>query len=123
MNQLNTVIVEGNACRDAEVKKSPSGTVICKMSIAVNRYFKSGEGFENEVSYFDVDTFGKVAELCAEKCKKGVGVRVTGRLKQNRWQSEGVNRSQVVIIGDHVEFKPKAQGKNDTPPSVEDTDF
>ena len=122
MNPVNSVLVEGNLCRDAEIKKSPSGTSICKLSIAVNRYFKSGDGFENEVSYFDVDTFGKTAEICAEKCQKGVGVRITGRLKQNRWtDSDGKSRSQVVIIGDHVEFRKKSQGSENAP--TEDTDF
>jgi single-strand DNA-binding protein len=66
MNRLNLVILEGNACRDAEVKNTNSGALICKMSIASNRYYKSGEGLEKEVSFFDVDAFQEVAKLCGE---------------------------------------------------------
>jgi single-strand DNA-binding protein len=113
MNQLNSVLIEGNAVRDAELKYGNSGTAICKMSVAVNRYYKSGESFEKEVSFFDVDTFGKVAELCAEKCRKGDAVRIVGRLKQNRWNaSDGTVRSQVVIVAEHVEFGVKAKGQD-----------
>jgi single-strand DNA-binding protein len=118
MNQLNSVLIEGNAVRDAELKYASSGTAICKLSIAVNRYYKSGEGFEKETSFFDVDTFGKVAELCAGKCRKGDAIRVVGRLKQNCWNaSDGTARSHVVIVAEHVEFRPKAKGP-DAPPSA-----
>ena len=47
-----------------------------------------------------------MAEVCEEKCKKGHGIRVVGRLKQSRWQTaEGKTSSRVSIIAEHVEFK------------------
>jgi single-strand DNA-binding protein len=120
-------MIEGNATRDAELKYANSGTAICKLSVAVNRFYKSGDGFEKEVSFFDVDTFGKVAEICAEKCRKGNAVRITGRLKQNRWNaSDGTVRSQVIIVADHVEIRPKATGQDEqasAPPDTSDIPF
>jgi single-strand DNA-binding protein len=115
MNQQNLVILEGNACRDAEVKNTNSGSLIGKLSIAVNRYYKSGEGFEKEVSFFDVDCFNEVAKLCGEKVKKGDTIRVTGRLKQNRWQHNGQNRSVVLVVAERVEFGSKAKGGEGQP--------
>jgi len=122
MNQQNLVIIEANACRDAEIRSTGSGTTICKMSVASNRFYKSGEGFEKEVSYFDVDAFGEVAKLCGEKVKKGSEIRITGRLKQSRWEQEGQKRSAVIIVAERVEFsnKPKANS-NDVP--TDDTEF
>jgi single-strand DNA-binding protein len=121
MNQLNSVLIEGNATRDAELKYTNSGTAICKLSVAVNRYYKSGDGLEKEVSFFDVDTFGKLAERCAGKCRKGDAVRVVGRLKQNRWNaSDGTARSQVIIVAEHVEFRPKANGQDEQPSAPPD---
>jgi single-strand DNA-binding protein len=39
---------------------------------------------------------------------KGRGVRVVGRLKQERWQNaEGQAQSKVVIVAEHVEFRPE----------------
>jgi single-strand DNA-binding protein len=109
MNQLNIVVIEGNACRDAEIKYSNNSVPICKMSVAVNRYYKSGDGFEKEVSFFDVDAFSEVARLCGEKVKKGDEIRVTGRLKQSRWTQEGQNRSTVLVVAERVEFNSRAK--------------
>jgi single-strand DNA-binding protein len=110
MNQQNLVILEGNACRDAEIKYSSNGVPICKMSIAVNRYYKSGDGFEKEVSFFDVDAFSETAKLCGEKVRKGDEIRITGRLKQSRWTHEGQNRTAVIVVAERVEFSSKAKG-------------
>jgi single-strand DNA-binding protein len=113
MNQQNLVILEGNACRDAEIKSTNSGALIGKMSIAVNRFYKAGEGFEKEVSFFDIDCFGEVAKLCGEKVKKGDEIRITGRLKQNRWTgTDGTNRSTVIVVAERVEFSAKGKGGN-----------
>ena len=117
---MNLIVIEGNACRDAEIKTTASGALIGKMSIAVNRYYKSGDGFEKAVSFFDVDCFGEVAKLCGEKVKKGAELRITGRLKQNRWTQDGVNRSAVIVVAERVEFSSKTKG-GDTQPPARDT--
>ena len=115
--------------RDPEFKKSPTGTTICKFSIATMRSYKSGEGFEKETSFFDIETWAKLAEACQEKGKKGRACRVVGRLKQDRWtDADGKARSKVVIVAEHVEFKPefKKDGTGDTgnsAPANEDIPF
>jgi single-strand DNA-binding protein len=51
--------------------------------------------------------------VCGEYCKKGRGVRVVGRLKQDRWAGpEGQGRSKVSIVAEHVEFKQQLKGKD-----------
>jgi single-strand DNA-binding protein len=109
MNSLNSIIVEGNVVRKPEIRETPRGTPVCTFSVAVNRSYKSADGvFQKEVSFFDVDTWGNLAKVCTDTCEKGRGIRVVGRLKQDRWQdNEGKNRSRVRIVAEHVEFKPK----------------
>lgn len=110
MNNLNSILLEGNLTRDPELKHSSSGVSYCQFAIATNRYFKQQDEYQQEVSYFEVMTFSRLAETCAEYLRKGRGVRIVGRLKQSRWQSrEGKNRSRVEIVAEHVEFKPKAK--------------
>jgi len=126
MNQQNLVVIEGNAVRDAELKRSNNGTSICKMSIANNRFYKSGDGFEKEVSFFDIDAFGEVAKLCGDKVKKGDDIRVTGRMKQSRWQQDGQNRTAVVVVAERVEFGSKTKNgasASDTASAVDGIDF
>jgi single-strand DNA-binding protein len=115
MNSLNSVLLEGNLTRDPELKYTPKGTAVCSFAIASNRSFKQEEEYQQEVSYFDVTTWSHLAEVCNEYLKKGRGVRVVGRLKQDRWDDpEGNGRSKVFVIAEHVEFKPERK-KEDLP--------
>jgi len=126
MNHLNSSLIEGNLVRDPEFKTTPNGTPVCKLSIATNRWYKgSSETLEKETSFFDIEAWAKVAEACHEKGKKGRGVRVVGRLKQDRWNApDGKQHSKVVIVAEHVEFRPefKKDGTGDQP-SGENVDF
>jgi len=121
MNNLNSVLIEGNLVKDPMLRSTPKGTQICTLRMASNRYFKrdnQSSGFEKEVHYFDVESWARLAELCYAKGKKGRGVRVVGRLKQNRWNDpEGKPRSKVTIVADHVEFR--TEFKKDENPAME----
>jgi len=108
MNNLNSVLVEGNLVRDPEYKTTTKGTALCKFTVASNRYFKQDDGFEKEVSYFEVESWGKIADSVNNLGRKGRGVRVVGRLKQERWQSnDGKAMTRVVIVAEHVEYRPE----------------
>jgi len=88
------------------------------MTIASNRFYKQDQGFEKEVSFFDIETWGRLAEACSIKGKKGRGLRVVGRLKQSRWHDpEGKTRYKINIVAEHVEFRPEF--KKDGKPTVD----
>jgi single-strand DNA-binding protein len=107
MNSLNSILIEGNLTRDPIVAQTPKGTPVCNFSVASNRFFRQNEEMQKEVSFFDVEVWSKLAERCSETLKKGRGVRVVGRLKQERWiDTEGQNRARIKIVGEHVEFRP-----------------
>lgn len=109
MNQLNSLIIEGNVVRVPELREPKDGFKVCTIPLAVNRFYRNAKGDGvNEVSFFDVETFGKMAEICYKKCGKGRGLRVVGRLRQARWvKSDGHNTSKISIIAEHIEFKKK----------------
>jgi single-strand DNA-binding protein len=114
MNSLNSIIVEGNLTRDPMVNVTPKGTKVCNFAVATNRFYRKDDGKEKEVSYFDVEAWQKEAERCEKVLEKGRGVRVVGRLKQDRWvDTEGRNRSKIKIVADHVEFRPKFRKETD----------
>jgi single-strand DNA-binding protein len=113
MNNLNSILIEGNLVRDPELSYTSKGTAVCKFSVGCNRAYKQDDQLQKEVSYFDVTTWQRLAEVCGEYLKKGRGVRVVGRLKQDRWTDpEGKGRSKVFIIAEHVEFKPQFKNKD-----------
>ncbi|MDR1948694.1 MAG: single-stranded DNA-binding protein [Spirochaetaceae bacterium] len=106
MNNLNSILIEGNLVRDPMLRSTPKGTPVCTFSLASNRYYKQDSGQEREVSFFDVETWAKLAESCYSLGHKGRGVRVVGRLKQDRWNgSDGKPHSRVTIVAEHVEFR------------------
>ncbi|MDR0442140.1 MAG: single-stranded DNA-binding protein [Treponema sp.] len=108
MNNLNSILVEGNLARAPELRTTTKGTSICTFPIASNRYFKQDDTMEKEVSFFNVETWAKLAEASYQKGKKGRGVRVVGRLKQERWNDkEGKAQSRIIIVAEHVDFRPE----------------
>ncbi|MBN2531953.1 MAG: single-stranded DNA-binding protein [Spirochaetales bacterium] len=115
MNNLNSILVEGNLVRDPELTHTPKGTPVCKFAIATNRFFKLEDEFQKEVSFFEVTVWSKLANRCNEGLKKGRGVRIIGRLKQDRWKGiNGQGKSRVYIIANNVEFKPLFSKEKET---------
>jgi single-strand DNA-binding protein len=98
----------GNLTRDVELKEI-GDTHVANFGIAVNRSYKNREGETvEEVDYFDVEVWGRQAEICDEYLSKGRGVLVDGRLKQDRWEDDdGNKRSKVKVVGNIVVFLPR----------------
>jgi single-strand DNA-binding protein len=116
MNNLNSILIEGNLVRDPLLRTTSKGTSLCTFSLASNRYFKQDSGLEREVCFFDVEAWSKLAENCYHLGHKGRGVRIVGRLKQDRWNgTDGKTHSRVSIVAEHVEFRPEFK-KEETPP-------
>ena len=99
MNSLNSILIEGNVVASPQKKESARGTTICNFQIASSRFYRQDDTTEEEVSVFDVESWAKLAESCANNLTSGRGVRVVGRIKQ-------YEDGKVKIIAEHVEFKP-----------------
>lgn len=108
MNQLNSVIVEGNVTKQPVSKEPVPGFKVADFTIGVNRYTKDKNGnWKEEVSFIPVHVQNKMAEYAVEKALKGRGVRVVGRLKQERWKTaEDKWESRMMVVAEHVEYKP-----------------
>lgn len=110
MNNLNSIIIEGNLVADPEFKVVRNDIMVVNFAIGYNRSIKREDTYFPEVSFFSVEAWDKLAEKIRDKAQKGTGVRIVGRLKQHRWcDPDGRQRSRVVIVADHVEFKSKTR--------------
>ncbi|MBM3707228.1 MAG: single-stranded DNA-binding protein [Actinobacteria bacterium] len=102
---INYVTVLGNLTRDPELRFTPNGTPVASFAIAVNKRIQnknSGE-WTNSADFFNVVTWFKLAENCAESLSKGDRVLITGRLSQESWDDkEGQKRSAYRIIANIV---------------------
>ncbi len=117
MNNLNTVLIEGQLTRDPDQGSAPAQTQMCRLSIASNRYHLDEKGeWKQNPSYFTVHVYGSVAGACMAHLKKGRGVRVVGRLKQRSWLVDGIWHEKIYILAEHIEFQPV---KKSEPASVQ----
>ncbi len=104
MADLNHVMLIGRLTRDAELKYTQNGFAISNFSLAVNRRRKNGDQWVEEVSYFEINLFGKVAETLKQYLLKGKQIAVDGELRQDRWEQDGQSRSKVVINANNVQL-------------------
>jgi len=119
MNNLNSVLIEGNMVRDPLIRSTSKGTSVCNFTIASNRFYKQESGFEKEVGFFDVEAWGKLGDACGNLGRKGRGVRVVGRLKQDRWTgNDGKNHNKVAIVAEHVEYRSDFKKASETDSEV-----
>lgn len=99
----------GNLTRDPELRYTPSGTAIAKIGMAVNRKWRNEAGeLQEEVSFIDVDAFGKQAETIGQYLKKGNPIFLEGRLRQDQWEDKqtGQKRSQLKVVLENFRFLP-----------------
>jgi single-strand DNA-binding protein len=95
MANFNKVIIAGNLTRDPEMRYTPKGTAVARFTLAINRNYttESGEKKE-EVSFVDVDAWGRQAEVISQYMKKGRPLLVEGRLKQDSWEDKNTHQKQ-----------------------------
>jgi single-strand DNA-binding protein len=105
MNNLNSVLLEGNLTRDPVLSFTPSGTPVCNFTLASHRYYKINDAAEwtKELSFFDAEAWASKADL-SSSLSKGAGVRLVGRLRQDRWKDpEGRPHSRIKLVVEQIE--------------------
>ena len=103
----------GNLTRDPEVRVTPKGTALCTFGIAVNRTYKNEAGQQvEEVNFFDIECWGKIAEVIGKFFTKGKPIFIQGRLKLDTWDDKatGTKRSKVKVVLEQFQF---LGGRND----------
>jgi len=106
MASFNKVILMGNLTRDPELRYTPKGTAVARIGLAVNRVWKTETGeTREEVTFVDVDAFGKTAETISQYLKKGSPILVEGRLRLHTWEDKQTNQKQSKLRVDLETFK------------------
>jgi single-strand DNA-binding protein len=113
MASFNKVILMGNLTRDPELRYTPKGTAIAKVGLAVNRVWTNEAGEKKEdVTFIDVDVFGRTAENVGQYMRKGRPILVEGRLKLDQWDDKqtGQKRQRLGVVAETVQFLGSAPG-------------
>lgn len=97
---INVVTLVGRVGQDPDVKYFESGSVKCKLTLAVNRLSRD----RDQTDWFNLELWGKTAEVAANYVRKGSLIGVQGALKFDRWRdgATGANRSTPIIKVDQL---------------------
>ncbi|HOB99616.1 MAG TPA: single-stranded DNA-binding protein [Verrucomicrobiota bacterium] len=114
MANFNKVILAGNLTRDPEVRYTSKGVAIAKLGLALNRTFttESGEKRE-EVTFVDVDAFGRQAEVIGQYMRKGRSILIEGRLKLDQWEDKTTHqkKTKLGVVLESFSFLDSGRGE------------
>ena len=98
---INSVTLVGRAGRDPEVRYFESGTVVANLTMAVNRRNRN-----DEPDWFNLEIWGKQAQVAADYVKKGSLIGITGSFKLDSWKDRntGEARNKPVVRVDRLEL-------------------
>ncbi len=98
---VNSITLVGRAGRDPEVRYFESGTMVANLTLAVNRRNR-----EEEPDWFNLEIWGRQAQIAADYVKKGSLLGIIGSLKLDHWKdrNSGEDRSKPVIRVDRIEL-------------------
>ena len=101
MMAINSVTLVGRAGRDPEVRYFESGTVVANLTMAVNRRNRN-----DEPDWFNLEIWGKQAQVAADYVKKGSLIGITGSFKMDSWKDRntGEDRNKPVVRVDRLEL-------------------
>ena len=111
---LNRVQLIGNLGKDPEIKYTPSGTAVAKLTIATNERFKDKGGeWQDRTEWHNVVLWQRLAEIAGEYLKKGGKVYVEGRLQTRSWDDKTTGQKKYmteVVASDLILLSGRGEG-------------
>ena len=97
--EINTINLVGRAGREPDVRYFESGSTVANFTLAVNRISKS-----DEPDWFNLEIWGKQAQIAADYVKKGSLIGITGSFKIDSWKDKntGEDRFKPVVRVDRL---------------------
>ena len=111
---VNKVILLGNLGKDPEVKYTPQGTPVAKLTVATNyRYKDKNEQWQDQTEWHNVVLWQRLAEIAGEYLKKGNKVYIEGRLQTRSWEDKQTNQKRYmteIVANDLVLLGGRGEG-------------
>ena len=111
---VNKVILIGNLGKDPEVKYTPQGTAVARLTVATNERFKDKSGeWQDRTEWHNVVLWQRLAEIAGEYLKKGGKVYIEGRLQTRSWDDKQTNQKKYmteVVANDLVLLSGRGEG-------------
>ena len=109
---MNRVILKGRVAKDPDVKTTQSGQTFTRLTIAVDRYTKSGE--ERKADFIGCVAWGQTAKLLAKYFQKGKEILAEGRIQTGSYTNQDGKKVYTTdVLIDRVEFCGSAVAKQE----------
>lgn len=117
MSDINNCTFTGHLTEDAVSKFTSNGTAVVTFNMANNR----GWGDKKKTLFLAVNVWGKRGESLKQYLTKGTLIGVTGELSLNKWtsQSDGLERTKIVVDSTDIILFPRKQNSTSEQPEVE----
>ena len=105
---MNIVVLKGRLVRDSEIREFQGGGKVLSNAMALSRVWYDNNGNKHEETDFvDIKANNGTADFIAKWFKKGDGISIKGRLKQESWQDKdtGANRSRLIVVAEDAHFE------------------
>ncbi len=107
MPGLNRVQLIGNLGKDPEGRFTPTGKQVVNFSLAVSNRWKSGGETKEYTEWVNIEAWGRLGEICQEYLKKGSLVYIEGRLKTDRYETEGETKYFTKVVATTMQMLDK----------------
>src|SRR5438067_4573937 len=102
---VNKVTLLGNLGKDPEVKYTPQGTAVAKITLATNERYKDKDGnWQDRTEWHNIVLWQRLAEIAGEYLKKGSKVYIEGRIRNDSWEDKqtGEKKYRTEIVGNDI---------------------
>lgn len=112
MANLNKVQLIGRLGADPEVRLTQSGAKVATFRMAVSRWWKNAEGEQQEATeWINIESWGRLAELCENYLNKGRLVYIEGRLQTDQYEREGEKRYFTKVVTRDIQILDRKPGE------------
>ena len=106
---INHIVLVGRAGRDPEMRYFESGRVVTTFTLAINRPMKDAP-----TDWFDIEIWGKQAEIAGEYVKKGSLIGIEGKIRWDSWTSKDTGELNIkpMVVADSIRLLGSKKDNN-----------
>ncbi len=122
MASVNKVILLGNLGRDPEIRYTPDGMSVGRLSLATTRHWNDPNSKEkrSETEWHSIMLYGRLTEIAERYIKKGQSVYVEGRLRTRKWTDKNnIERYTTEVVADTLQMLGSRTDTADHPATQE----
>jgi single-strand DNA-binding protein len=89
-----------------------NGDAVCNFTVAVTESWTKDGNKKEQTTWYRVNAFKKLAEICGEYLKKGAQVMIVGKMGSRKWtDKDGAEQTSWELRADTMQMFGKAESQ------------